>query len=86
MSRSSFAARFKELTGVAPLDYVTSWRMHKAKSLLKQGNVAISDVANLVGTRRKPHLVKLSNGRLGHRRDCRGRRVWGDYEGLKHGI
>jgi len=37
------------LTGVAPLDYVTSWRMHKAKSLLKQGNVAISDVANLVG-------------------------------------
>jgi len=49
MSRSSFAAKFKELTGSSPLDYVTSWRMHKAKSLLKQGNTSIVDVANLVG-------------------------------------
>jgi AraC-like DNA-binding protein len=49
MSRSSFAAKFKELTGSSPLDYVTSWRMHKAKSLLSQGSVSISDVANLVG-------------------------------------
>lgn len=48
VSRSSFAARFKELTGTAPLDYVTSWRMHKARSLLKQGN-SITDVAHLIG-------------------------------------
>lgn len=48
MSRSSFAAKFKELTGIPPLDYVTSWRMHKAKSLLKQG-LSIYEVASLVG-------------------------------------
>lgn len=49
MSRSSFAAKFKELTGTSPLDYVTSWRMHKAKSILRKGNTSISEVANLVG-------------------------------------
>ncbi len=49
MSRSSFAVRFKELTGSSPLDYVTSWRMHKAESLLKQGDISLFDVANLVG-------------------------------------
>jgi AraC family transcriptional regulator, alkane utilization regulator len=49
MSRSSFAAKFKDLTGSSPLDYVTSWRMHKAQSLLEQGSTSIFDVANLVG-------------------------------------
>jgi AraC-like DNA-binding protein len=49
MSRSAFAARFKDLTGSSPLDYITSWRMHKAKSILKIGNTSIVDVANLVG-------------------------------------
>lgn len=49
MSRSAFAARFKELTGIPPLDYITSWRMHKAEALLKQGKVSVSEVANMVG-------------------------------------
>ncbi len=49
MSRSAFAARFKELTGIPPLDYITSWRMHKAEALLKQGKVTVSEVANIVG-------------------------------------
>ena len=30
MSRSAFAARFKELLGQTPLEYVTEWRMQKA--------------------------------------------------------
>lgn len=49
MSRSAFAAKFKELTTTSPLDYVTSWRMHKAKAILKQGDCSISEVASLVG-------------------------------------
>src|ERR1035437_10734207 len=33
MSRSAFAARFKELLGQTPLEYVTEWRMQKAMQL-----------------------------------------------------
>src|ERR1700693_3298690 len=29
MSRSAFAARFKELLGQTPLEYVTEWRMQR---------------------------------------------------------
>ena len=36
MSRSAFAARFKELLGQTPLEYVTEWRMQKAMQLLQQ--------------------------------------------------
>ena len=36
MSRSAFAARFKELLGQTPLEYVTEWRMQKAMQLLEQ--------------------------------------------------
>ena len=35
MSRSAFAARFKELVGETPLEYLTGWRMQKATALLR---------------------------------------------------
>ena len=49
MSRSAFAARFKELVGQTPLEYVTEWRMQKAMQLLEQGEKKLIDVARLVG-------------------------------------
>jgi len=49
MSRSAFAARFKELLGQTPLEYVTEWRMQKAMQLLEQGDKKLVDVARLVG-------------------------------------
>lgn len=49
MSRSAFAARFKELLGQTPLEYVTTWRMQKAMQLLKQRDKKLIDVARLVG-------------------------------------
>jgi len=49
MSRSSFAARFKELVGQTPLDYVTEWRMQKAILLLRQDDKKLVDVAQTVG-------------------------------------
>jgi AraC-like DNA-binding protein len=49
MSRSAFAARFKELLGETPLDYVTEWRMQKAIELLNQGDKKLIEVANAVG-------------------------------------
>jgi len=49
MSRSAFAARFKELLGQAPLEYVTEWRMQKAMQLLEQRDQKLIDVAPSVG-------------------------------------
>ena len=49
MSRSAFAARFKEILGQTPLEYVTEWRMQKAMGFLKQRDKKLPDVARLVG-------------------------------------
>lgn len=49
MSRSAFAARFKELLGQTPLEYVTEWRMRKAIQLLQQRERKLIDLARLVG-------------------------------------
>jgi AraC-like DNA-binding protein len=48
MSRSAFAARFKELLGQTPLEYVTEWRMQKAMQLLQQRDKKLIDVARSV--------------------------------------
>ena len=49
MSRSSFAARFKEQLGQTPQEYVTEWRMQKAMQLLQQRDKKLIDVARTVG-------------------------------------
>lgn len=49
MSRSAFAARFKELLGQTPLEYVTGWRMQRAIQLLGQRDKKLIDVARAVG-------------------------------------
>jgi len=49
MSRSAFAARFKEIVGEAPLEYLTRWRMRKASKLLKGDDHKLAEVAGLVG-------------------------------------
>ena len=37
MSRSAFAARFTDLVGEPPMQYVTRWRMYRADDLLRRG-------------------------------------------------
>jgi len=49
MSRSTFAARFKEIVGEAPLEYLTRWRMRKASQLLREEDHKLAEVASLVG-------------------------------------
>ena len=48
MSRSSFAARFKELLGQTPLEYVTEWRTQKTMQLLQQRDKKLIDVGRSV--------------------------------------
>ncbi len=49
MSRSAFAARFANLVGEAPLQYLSRWRMTKAAQMLREGSASIDDVAAAVG-------------------------------------
>jgi AraC-like DNA-binding protein len=49
MSRSAFAARFTDLVGQPPMQYLTTWRMVKATELLRESQLGLKDVATLVG-------------------------------------
>lgn len=49
LSRSAFFERFKRAVGVAPMEYLLTWRMALAKSLLRRKETAIAEVAERVG-------------------------------------
>ena len=49
VSRSVFAARFKEGIGHSPIQYLTAWRIQKAKGLLLSDNDSIGRIAEHVG-------------------------------------
>jgi transcriptional regulator GlxA family with amidase domain len=49
MSRSAFAARFTDLMGIAPIQYVLSWRMQLAQRLLRQQELSLAQIALQIG-------------------------------------
>lgn len=49
LSRSSFSARFTQVVGVAPMEYVLAWRMALAKQLLRSQALTLEQVAERVG-------------------------------------
>lgn len=49
VSRSSFAAAFTSAVGESPLDYVTNWRVYRAKVLLSSSDASLAEIAQLVG-------------------------------------
>lgn len=51
MSRSAFFDRFSRTVGVTPMDYLLTWRMALAKSLLRAGKATLDEVASQIGYR-----------------------------------
>ena len=49
LSRSTFFERFSRAVGVAPMEYLLSWRMALAKNLLRRNEVSIGKIAERVG-------------------------------------
>lgn len=49
MSRSAFFDRFVCLVGNRPMEYLLGWRMAVAKSLLRDGELALDEVARRIG-------------------------------------
>jgi AraC-like DNA-binding protein len=49
MSRSSFAARFKQLLGETPMQYVMGWRIQKSLELPMRGDANLTEIGLQVG-------------------------------------
>jgi AraC family transcriptional regulator len=59
MSKSHFSRSFKQSVGVAPYQYLMQQRVERAKQLLKQQAISISDIALDCGFANQTHLTKV---------------------------
>nr|WP_314257864.1 AraC family transcriptional regulator [uncultured Devosia sp.] len=51
LSRSGFHERFQSAVGMAPMEYLTAWRLALAKDLLRKRDLNVSEIARQVGYR-----------------------------------
>jgi AraC-like DNA-binding protein len=58
MSRSAFAARFTQLVGDPPLQYLARWRMARAAERLRDTDEGVGEVAAYVGYESVPSFAK----------------------------
>lgn len=49
LSRAAFAARFTQVLGIPPMEYVLRWRMALAKDLLWHDKLSLGEVAHTIG-------------------------------------
>lgn len=49
LSRSAFFAKFRELVGETPSEYLTRWRVHVAGRLLREENATVASAGRRVG-------------------------------------
>jgi AraC-like DNA-binding protein len=49
MSRTTFALHFKSVAGIAPLAYLTTWRMRPAERALREENTPVSKLVRSLG-------------------------------------
>ena len=59
LSVRSLNRRFKLATNASPLQYLQGLRIEHAKELLKQSNLAVTEVANMVGYQDASHFTGL---------------------------
>lgn len=64
MSKSAFAAYFKEVMGISPMSYLTSWRIAVAQTLLQQG-LPVAIVAEKVGYSQTSVLSRIFQREIG---------------------
>jgi len=51
LSRSGFHERFQGAVGMAPMEYLTAWRLALAKDLLRKREASVGEIARKVGYR-----------------------------------
>jgi AraC-like DNA-binding protein len=65
MSRSAFAARFTELVGETPMQYLTRWRLRRAADLIVAGEAGLAEIAARVGYESEAAFNKAFKRELG---------------------
>lgn len=65
MSRSTFAARFQQLVGHSPADYVTTCRMDLAMDLLRLSDTPVYDIAERVSYQSPASFTRAFQKRVG---------------------
>lgn len=58
MSRARFADHFTDAIGIPPIEYLTRWRLIKARSLLSNSNLSIEDIAEQCGYASLPSFTR----------------------------
>jgi transcriptional regulator GlxA family with amidase domain len=64
MSRARFAARFRQVVGMTPFDYLTDWRLGVAQTMLRKGG-SLKLIASAVGYTNATALTRVFTRRLG---------------------
>lgn len=65
MSRARFADRFTETVGIPPIEYLTRWRLIKARALLVDSNIGIEDIAEQCGYASLPSFTRRFKAQFG---------------------
>lgn len=65
VSRSTLAARFKQVVGQGPLEYLTGWRLELAAARLRRGDETLEAIARQVGYGSVSALSNAFKRRLG---------------------
>ena len=65
LSPSYFRKIFKEFTGLAPIDYINQLRISKAKQLLSDEKMPVSDVGEAVGIKDTNYFSRLFRSTVG---------------------
>jgi AraC-like DNA-binding protein len=65
MSRSALAARFHQLVGNTPMQYLTMWRMQRARKLLGESALSTAAIAERVGYQSEAAFAKAFKKALG---------------------
>ena len=61
----TFAVKFANLMTSTPMDYLTSWRMQEAVSLMEQGEESVSAIASAVGYTSEAAFAKAFKREIG---------------------
>lgn len=65
MSRASFFRKMKSLTGMTPNDFILSYRLDKAASMLKEGRWRINEISDMLGFSSPSHFAKVFKNKFG---------------------
>ena len=65
MSRASFFRKMKSLTGMTPNDFILSYRLNKAMSMLVEGKWRVGEIADMLGFSSASHFSRVFRQKYG---------------------